>query len=286
MGRVLLRDLRVVGIVGIHPSERVQPQEVVINIELTTDFSASAISDSITDCVDYQRIAEQVKLHVIKSQRFTVEALANDLAQIILADPRVHWVKVQVEKPQAIDFCGAVGVIVEQGATSTTERWACLGLGSNDNPSVNLRASLHELAKRFEVFAVSSVWESKAYDNAGANYFNAAVLIRTRFSTTHLSTLLKQIEDQLGRVRSADLGSPVSIDIDLLWYDGQVIRTDLWELAYRSVPTAELLPDLCRQGSVESLAETARRLVEATEIRPRPDIFQRQLPFSLTKVDL
>ena len=115
MDRIFIKDLRVTGIIGIHPHERTKPQEMLINIRLFTDTHRAAETDDINDCVNYQTIAESVKAHAETSKRLTVEALAEDLAQICLKTPRVQGVQIRVEKPQAIAYTSSVGVEIERG---------------------------------------------------------------------------------------------------------------------------------------------------------------------------
>ena len=62
--------------------ERERPQEVVINLGLFTDLRRAGATDDIADCVDYQVVADKVRAHAESARRFTVEALAADIARI------------------------------------------------------------------------------------------------------------------------------------------------------------------------------------------------------------
>ena len=114
MDKILIKDLCVIGIIGIHDYERVTPQEMLINLSLSTNTRRAAETDDIKDCVDYHVTAELVKAHAETSKRLTVEALAEDIAQICLKMPRVSAVTVRVEKTQAIAYTGSVGVEIER----------------------------------------------------------------------------------------------------------------------------------------------------------------------------
>jgi FolB domain-containing protein len=114
MDKILIRDLRVTGIIGIHDDERNTPQEMLINISLSTDTRRAAETDDIRDCVNYQTIVERVKVQAETSKRLTVETLAEDIARICLETPQVRRVLVRVEKTQAIAYTGAVGVEIER----------------------------------------------------------------------------------------------------------------------------------------------------------------------------
>ena len=115
MDKIFLKDLLVRGIIGIHDWEREKPQDILINIIAFTDTSRAAQSDDLDDCVDYSALAKKVQAHAETSARFTVEALANDLARICLEQKGIEKVIVRVEKPGAVRFAQSVGVEIERG---------------------------------------------------------------------------------------------------------------------------------------------------------------------------
>ncbi len=114
MDKVIIRNLRARGIIGINDWERKQPQEILINLVLYTDTRAAAQSDDIADCVNYRTVAKQVLAHAESAARFTVEALANDIARLCLETPGVQRVQVRVEKPGAVRFAESVGVEIDR----------------------------------------------------------------------------------------------------------------------------------------------------------------------------
>jgi FolB domain-containing protein len=115
--RIEIRDLLVRGIIGVNDWEREHKQDIVVNITLFADLREAGRSDDLADSVDYKKVAKQVIAHVESSQRFTVEALAADIARICLAMPRVLRVKVRVDKPGAVRFSRSVGVEIEREAS-------------------------------------------------------------------------------------------------------------------------------------------------------------------------
>lgn len=112
MDKVLIKNLLVRAIIGINDWEREKPQDILINIEITTDLRRAGKTDEIEDCVNYRTIAKKVFTHTEQAQRFTVEALANDIANICLEEPRAQTARVRVEKPGAVRFAESVGVEV------------------------------------------------------------------------------------------------------------------------------------------------------------------------------
>lgn len=119
MDKVFIRDLLVRGIIGITEKERSQPQDIVINVFFYTDINKCAQSDNIDDCVNYRTAAKAIIAHIEKTARFTVEALASDIANLCLQYPNVSKVRVSVEKPGAVRFSKSVGVEIVRKNTSS-----------------------------------------------------------------------------------------------------------------------------------------------------------------------
>jgi FolB domain-containing protein len=120
MDKIIIKDLVARGIIGVNDWEREQPQEILINLVVLTDTRPAGASDSLTDCVSYKTLAHKVREHAETASRFTVEALANDVARICLDDKRVSGVLVRVEKPGAVRFCASVGVEIQRDRDEST----------------------------------------------------------------------------------------------------------------------------------------------------------------------
>ncbi len=112
--KILINDLHVRGILGVNEWERRQKQDIVLNIELSTDTRDAARNDNVEESVNYRTVAKQVIEHVESSQRLTVEALAEDIARIALSMERVSSVRVRVEKPGAVRFARSVGIEIHR----------------------------------------------------------------------------------------------------------------------------------------------------------------------------
>jgi FolB domain-containing protein len=114
MDKIFIKDLVARGIIGINVWEREKPQEILINITVFTDTRRAAKTDDLADCVDYRALAKKVQAHAETAARLTVEALANDLAEICLEQRGVEKALVRVEKPGAVRFSSSVGVEIER----------------------------------------------------------------------------------------------------------------------------------------------------------------------------
>jgi FolB domain-containing protein len=114
MDQVFITDLLVRGIIGINDWEREKPQNINLNITLFTDLRKAGETDDLTYSVSYRTIAKKAQAHAEKAERFTVEALAEDIARICLEESNVVKVRVRVEKPGAARFARTVGVEIER----------------------------------------------------------------------------------------------------------------------------------------------------------------------------
>lgn len=114
MDQVLIKDLLVRGVIGISDHERAQPQDILINIVLFADVRKGGETDKIDDCVNYRTVSKKVFAYAEKAARYTVEALASDIARLCLEESGVQGVRVRVEKPGAVRFARSVGVEIER----------------------------------------------------------------------------------------------------------------------------------------------------------------------------
>jgi FolB domain-containing protein len=114
MDKTFIRDLLVRGIIGINDWEREKAQDILINITAFGDSRRAGETDDLADCIDYRSLAKKAQAHAEAVKRFTVEALANDIAKICLEQKGVMKVIVRVEKPGAVRFAESVGVEVER----------------------------------------------------------------------------------------------------------------------------------------------------------------------------
>lgn len=112
--KVIIKDLLLRGIIGINDWEREKRQDILINITLHGDLKPAGKSDDIKDAINYRTITKQIIQHVELSERFTVEALADDIARICCKASGVTLARVRVEKPGALRFAQSVGVEIER----------------------------------------------------------------------------------------------------------------------------------------------------------------------------
>lgn len=114
MDKIIIRDLLLRGIIGINPDERVNKQDILINMVVFADIRKAAASDDIADAVNYKSITKRIIRHVEESSDFLVEKLVSDIARIVITEFGVERVQVRLEKPGALRFAESVGIEIER----------------------------------------------------------------------------------------------------------------------------------------------------------------------------
>lgn len=114
--RIEIRDLLVRGLIGLHEWERRAKQDILISVTLFADLRRCGASDDVSDSVNYSAVVQRVRELVAASQRYTVEALAADVARVCLSFERVKRVRVRIEKPSAERFVEGIGVEIDRTA--------------------------------------------------------------------------------------------------------------------------------------------------------------------------
>jgi dihydroneopterin aldolase len=115
MDRVFINDLRIETIIGIYDWERKVRQTISLDLEMGTDIRRSAKTDAIEDTLNYKAVAKRLIAFVGDTEYQLVETLAEKIAEIVLHEFDVPWLKLTVHKPGAVRGSRDVGVIIERG---------------------------------------------------------------------------------------------------------------------------------------------------------------------------
>jgi dihydroneopterin aldolase len=114
MDIIFLTGLTTECIIGIWDWERKVKQKVVIDLEMGADIRKAAASDTIDDTLDYKRVSKRLLQFVGDSEFQLVETLTERIAQIIVTEFGVPWVRVRLNKQGAIRGSSGVGILVER----------------------------------------------------------------------------------------------------------------------------------------------------------------------------
>lgn len=113
---IVVDDLRLAFFIGVHEYERNARQQVAITLHMfVRDDLATARSDDLADHVSYADVVGMLKERAQSTRHVAlVETLAEEAADLALADARVESVVVDVRKTEIIPEAKGVGVIIHR----------------------------------------------------------------------------------------------------------------------------------------------------------------------------
>ncbi|HUW97333.1 MAG TPA: dihydroneopterin aldolase [Acidiferrobacter sp.] len=118
MDVLYLHDLKTDCIIGIWGWERQTRQTIVLSLDMGVDIRKAAAHDDIQYAVNYKAIAKRVTGFVSTSEFALVETLAEEVAQLVLREFPITWLRLRVNKHGAIRGAGEVGLIIERTPNS------------------------------------------------------------------------------------------------------------------------------------------------------------------------
>jgi dihydroneopterin aldolase len=116
MDIVYIRELRADTVIGVYDWERDIRQTVVLDLEMACDNHRAAASDRIEDALDYAAVARRVLSFIEGSEFRLIETMAEQVAEILLREFAVPWLRLRLAKPGAVGQAREVGVQIERGA--------------------------------------------------------------------------------------------------------------------------------------------------------------------------
>ena len=114
MDAIVIRDLRVDCIIGIHRRERHVLQTVSIDLEIGVPGSAVFASDKVADTIDYEQVTLRIRDLAERGKYRLVETFVDRIAALLIEDFGAPWVKVSAAKLGILPNVKFVGVTVER----------------------------------------------------------------------------------------------------------------------------------------------------------------------------
>jgi len=113
MAIIRIKNLLVRTIIGFKPEERVNRQDVIINIEIVVDALRAISTDHPDEIYNYKAITKEIIAFVSESKFNLLEKLTHEVLQLVMQDERVTWAKIEIDKPHALRFSESVSVELE-----------------------------------------------------------------------------------------------------------------------------------------------------------------------------
>jgi len=114
MDIIYLHGLRIDTVIGIYEWERRVKQTVIIDLDMAGDIRKAAASENIVDTLDYKAVSKRLTDFVGNTDFQLVETLAERVAELILTEFNLDWVRLRVNKKGAVRGAVDVGVIIER----------------------------------------------------------------------------------------------------------------------------------------------------------------------------
>jgi dihydroneopterin aldolase len=98
--RIILDSMVFHGTHGVYEDEQQTPQPFEVDVELALNLQPAGLSDDLEQTVDYGRVFETCR-QIVESTRFNLlEALAEAIAQELLAGFPAREVTIRIRKPE------------------------------------------------------------------------------------------------------------------------------------------------------------------------------------------
>jgi dihydroneopterin aldolase len=111
---IKIKNLKLSTNVGIHLWEKDFDREIIINVEIETDFIKSLESDNIEDAIDYDAITTKIKDLIANNKFQLIEKMAQEVMNKIMEDSRIKRSKLEIDKVGAVEFVESFSVTIEQ----------------------------------------------------------------------------------------------------------------------------------------------------------------------------
>ena len=126
-----------------------------------------------------------------------------------------------------------------------------IGIGSNINKEKNIKSCMTELRKNYQNFIISPIYETSSMGFDGPNFYNFVCSFDTTSDIYDLKVNLNAIENNHGRHFKETKFSSRTLDIDILYYDNQVIsnekikipRKEIIEYDFVLTPLIDIAPN-------------------------------------------
>lgn len=111
---IFIHELKVEAIIGVHAWERQLKQLLCLDLELGYDTSRAVATDEVSFAVDYASLTEKIIIFIQNSQFKLIETLADQLANLLLKDFPIQWLRLKLTKPGALSQAKSVGIVIER----------------------------------------------------------------------------------------------------------------------------------------------------------------------------
>lgn len=114
MDKVLIRQLRIDTVIGVYEWEKTIHQSLFLDLDMAWDNKLAAATDDYQFALCYETVTNRLTQLVTEYPIELIETVAERVADCLLQEFKVAWVKVVVMKPGAVASAASVGVEIER----------------------------------------------------------------------------------------------------------------------------------------------------------------------------
>lgn len=116
MDIIYLHGITVNCAIGVDAWEKQVTRRLVLDIDMRIDVQQAAERDSFNEVLNYSEVFARIKELSRESSYNLIESMAEGIAQMLLGEFNLPWVRVRVRKPGALGGVSDVGVLIERSA--------------------------------------------------------------------------------------------------------------------------------------------------------------------------
>ena len=115
MDKIFINQLGFDCIIGIYARERIEPQPLLIDLEMACDIRPAAQNNDLDASLNYAAISESIINFCQQAQAELLETLAEQLWSHLQSEFNILGVKLTIHKPNAVPEAKSVGVSIIRG---------------------------------------------------------------------------------------------------------------------------------------------------------------------------
>lgn len=114
MDKVFIKGLSIQTTIGFFEWEKEIKQTLVINVAMGWNTASAALNDELNKTLDYAEISVDIERFANENPVDLIETLAERLASHLLTQYNIPWLKLSIDKPNAVHNAQTVGVEIER----------------------------------------------------------------------------------------------------------------------------------------------------------------------------
>ncbi len=112
---VFITGLAIDATIGVYDWERTIKQRLVLDLDMCFDIASAAATDDLTHALDYSAVSQRIISFVEGSAYQLLEALAEQIAYIVMDEFSVSGLRLRINKPGAVPEASGVGLVITRG---------------------------------------------------------------------------------------------------------------------------------------------------------------------------